>query len=338
MKQLDSLKVYHSSGLRCIELYHGDITQLAAAPVDCLVISAFPNDYTPSPNSLIGSLHKCGVSIAAIAEQKAEDLREDFSCWWSNELSIPASPARRILCFEPRGEGGAVELLAGVFQSLTTMVLNNPSVQTIAMPLLGSGDQRGEVGELLPALLEAAVRWMEAGLPITRLLLVEASELKAQEIKGAFSVLKRQYSAEVEGDRLSKYDVFVSYCQKDREGVDVMLSHLLKRSPALRIFRDTYNFNPGSMWCQEIFDAIEQSRRVVAFLSPRYLKSPMCKQEWNMAFLRQLTSKSSVLFPILMHLTPLPHNYRVVQYQDCVEADETKLASAAEKLLLELRR
>ena len=89
-----------------IRLYHGD---LAAIPpderVDLLVVSAFPNDYTPTPTSLIGALQRKGVSVLALSTDKAADLRGAFSCWLSKDLSaqFPSAGFRRILCFEATG-------------------------------------------------------------------------------------------------------------------------------------------------------------------------------------------------------------------------------------------
>ena len=59
MKLLDELKVYYGSEERKIELYHGDLTNMHPEDaVDLLMISAFPNDYTPIPRTLIGALKK----------------------------------------------------------------------------------------------------------------------------------------------------------------------------------------------------------------------------------------------------------------------------------------
>ena len=338
MKKLDSLTIYYGGKPRSIELYSGDIADLAADPVDCLVVSAFPNDYSPTPSSLAGTLHRCGVSLSKLSEKMAADLRENCSCWWSDEINIAGSPARRILCFEPGSKADAANRMGDVFQSLTTMILSNSSVHTVAMPLLTAGDQQGSVSDLFPALVEAAVRWIEAGLAITCLKLVERDELKVAEMKGAFSVLKRIYSDQSQDGDRTHHDIFISYCHEDSQAVDQFISHLRNTNPALRLFRDTQDFKPGTMWCQELFDAIEHSRKVVAFLSKPYLNSRMCREEWNIANLRRVNSGREVLFPILLFTAQLPTHMQVVQYEDCREGDRAKLAAAGEKVLASLRR
>jgi len=54
-----------------------------------LIVSAFPNDYMPLPNTLIGALEDQGLSVAELAEDKSDDLRKTFGCWLSLPLSYP---------------------------------------------------------------------------------------------------------------------------------------------------------------------------------------------------------------------------------------------------------
>jgi hypothetical protein len=61
--------VRHTAGDKYIKLYQGD---LAAIPkneaVDLLIVSAFPDDYVPTPTSLIGALYRRGISVAKTRE------------------------------------------------------------------------------------------------------------------------------------------------------------------------------------------------------------------------------------------------------------------------------
>src|SRR6185503_21273459 len=103
---------------RRVELYLGD---LAAIPkeqaVDLLVLSAFPDDYAPTPTSLIGALDRRSLSVRELATHKAVDLREAFSCWLSAELDRdhPNLGFRQLLCFEPLTRGAPPELVGDVF-------------------------------------------------------------------------------------------------------------------------------------------------------------------------------------------------------------------------------
>jgi hypothetical protein len=48
---------------RRISLYRGDLSPIPShQAVDLLVVSAFPNNYAPVPDTLIGALHQRGCS------------------------------------------------------------------------------------------------------------------------------------------------------------------------------------------------------------------------------------------------------------------------------------
>lgn len=86
MKVLDSITISRGSEWAVIELCCGDLTVMAPGDaVDILVVSAFPDDYTPTLPSLIGALHEKGISVAELAASKAIDLRPYCCCWLSRE-------------------------------------------------------------------------------------------------------------------------------------------------------------------------------------------------------------------------------------------------------------
>jgi hypothetical protein len=65
---LNAIDVDDGFSVHRIELYYGDLLeQTAEDGVDILVISAFPNDYAPTANSVIGTLDRIGVSVSELA-------------------------------------------------------------------------------------------------------------------------------------------------------------------------------------------------------------------------------------------------------------------------------
>jgi hypothetical protein len=72
-----------------IELLRGDLSAIPREhAVDALVVSTFPNSYTPNPGTLFEALLQRGLDMQKVAQQKQEDQRERLGCWISRQLAI----------------------------------------------------------------------------------------------------------------------------------------------------------------------------------------------------------------------------------------------------------
>jgi hypothetical protein len=340
MRLLDALSVYHGSDERRIEIYHGDLTELTAEEaVDVLVVSALPDDYIPTPNSLIGALDRKGVSVSALAQHKAADLRAAFSCWMSEPVTSehPGIQFDRILCFEPLVRGSPSEVVGDIFRSLAPFMGGEPPIGTVAMPLVSTGDYPLSTARMLEPLLDAAVHWMAIGFPLTRLKIVAHSESMAGELAEAFVPLREKYREFGLPPSAASYEVFVSYSHADVEPAALVVEELGRLQPGVRIFFDRMTLDPGAAWQQEIYEAIDASRHFLAIFSPAYVHSKVCVEEFNIALQRRRDTGDEVLFPVYAYTAPLPSYMRaLVNYEDCREGDASKLREACHRLVARL--
>ena len=154
------------------------------------------------------------------------------------------------------------------------------------MPIVAAGDQGYSTAQMLEPLLDAAIHWLEHGLPLDILKIVAHSDYQAEEAKKTFDQKLSSYlvtaSRLVEKD--SEFDVFISYAHKDDAAMQIFERALLRAAPNIKIFLDRKNLNIGAAWQPEIFESIDACRKFAALLSPCYLESKVCKEEFNIAW------------------------------------------------------
>jgi len=387
MKFLDSIEI---SDERRIELYQGDLTTLGVHQgFDLLIVSAFPDDYTPTPGSLIGVLDRKGLSVRALAEDKDVDLRDSFSCWLSKEFTSQNSGLKfkRILCFEPLSRGSPPEVVGDIFRALIPIIAEKPDIKTVALPLVAAGGQNYSIAEILTPLLDAAFHWLKRGLPLEQIKIVVKSRAQSLNASEVFSNKKDQYESsfspvllfsrsaqkknhlrnysedefkqlreylhnfstkagQVTSARIPEqrkipeddngYDVFISYSRANAAETDALEFALRKCRPNIRIFVDRKEINVGAAWQPAIFENLDKCRKMVALLSPDYLSSKMCKEEYNIAWIRSRETDEDIIFPIYLYTAGLPTYMKYRNYFDCREGDLSKITDAARKLLAAL--
>jgi TIR domain len=332
MKVLDSMKIPSAGRIGRIELCQGDLTLVPVEhAVDLVVVSAFPNDYAPTESSLIGAFARKGLSVGQLADRKAVDLRQPFSCWLSEELVVSQGlPYKRVLCFEPLVRGQPPELVGDIFRAIAPFLGGEPRIDSVAMPVVAAGDQGYAIEEMLSPLLEAAFHWMSAGMPLSILKIVVHSDSQAAPASALFDSMKRRLVQDSQKDRGAlDNDVFISYSHKDKVPADFIAAQLQHHS--VRVFLDRQVLKEGSAWQPDIFKAIDHCRCLVAIYSPAYLESKVCLEEYNIAWARSRDHGTTIV-PVYWKSAEIPTYMNMLLYVDCREEVEEKLGRVIERV------
>ncbi|MGH7848110.1 MAG: hypothetical protein ACREQW_23450 [Candidatus Binatia bacterium] len=142
-------------GFKTIELYEGDLSADGIS-FDLLVASAFAGGYNPRPGTLFGDLKiNQGIDMRDEETTAEYDFRRPLGLWISRELH--GHSFRRILVLEMIGmQWPMEECIKNAFAAVAAVSAKGIDVRTLAMPVLGAGNQGIPPSEILPPLLRAA--------------------------------------------------------------------------------------------------------------------------------------------------------------------------------------
>ncbi|BFZ05756.1 hypothetical protein BsWGS_08795 [Bradybaena similaris] len=99
--------------------------------------------------------------------------------------------------------------------------------------------------------------------------------------------------------RNTTYDIFISYSHRHKKEPRELADVLRSKYPRLNIFLDLTELKAGNIWQQAVYEAADRARCVVAFLTPGYLLSPVCNEEFNIALARHTAHDSVILVPVI---------------------------------------
>ncbi|XP_071793896.1 uncharacterized protein [Asterias amurensis] len=338
-----------SCGECYIDLCLGDITRLDKKDkVDVICVSVFGCSYQPTPHTLIGSLHtNLGLSIKQLSENKAEDLRHAYMCWISQPLPDHL-PYRKLLCFENSGRRVRPhEMVGNVFRCLVPVLKNEPG--TVISPLLNTGAQGLDEARMLGGIVDAAVKWMKAGLPLKRLKIVlYASVVKGKVISikmrdpdgilKTFENLKKRYN-KLELIPMVvplEYDIYLSHSPEDAETASLVEAKFRSFKPNIRIYKCTQVLDESS-WQEDMFKIMSRCARVVPILSPAFLENSDCIDLFNLALCVNRRAQRDLLAPIYIEeVKDMPTYMGLVQYINCSPKDEKKISDGCQHLVQSL--
>jgi len=201
MLLLSQITITRESGDAVIQLLHGDLTAMPKEhAADILIISAYPGSYgTIDKATLMSALYNKGIIVADLAKDKEIDLLGHMNCWLSNPLPEAQQEQfnfKKILCFEPPAGEGKEKLVANIFRCINTFAFDKQN-NVIAMPVLASGNQKVPLEKMLPAILDAAIFWLENGLPLDCIKLVLYNEVQVAAALPIFIKAKQQYELKI---------------------------------------------------------------------------------------------------------------------------------------------
>jgi hypothetical protein len=336
MNQIDSIVFNGLPPVKRLELLQGDITAIDPAdPVDVLIVSAFPRDYTASHGSVVGALKRKHVDIQALSLRPKIDLRNIWKAWLSEEMPSAAGLGfRHILVFEPERSPG--EDIDALFRALLG-ILRGKALK-VATPLVGCGDRGGTVETLLPKFLDAAIHWLSLS-SLAEVRIVELSETKAAIMRKIFDELEPKLRAlRLNPQTVFDHDVFLSYQWDNKEKATALKEALRSVKRDIRIFQDEEKLRTGDNIWANLDAALRTSAKFVPLFSPAYVRSSSCLKEFNTALgLHNLAERTSrFLHPLCIEkVTEMPERLKEVKYEDWTESN---ISGAAAVIVSSLER
>ena len=131
------------------------------------------------------------------------------------------------------------------------------------------------------------------------------------------------------------HDVFISYSHKDKPWVSTVLVKAL-RDHGLRVLVDESDFEIGHSSIENMADAVQQSRRTLAVLTPNWVGSEWTRFEGLLTAQEDPTGARGRLMPILRQKCDPPKWLSIRSYLDMV--DDSAVSRQMERLLRALGR
>ena len=178
---INFVQVETKTGIKEFELVQGDITNLPFA-TDLLCVSAFKYNYTPTDASIIGQLYRKGIDVGLLSKRPSLDFRDSLGIWVSKELENKSF--KRIICVELIGTNNLfIESVRNLFAVISALEIQGQKNRSIALPMIGAGDQSIDEKLVIPTLLDVSLDFLRYSRFLNKIYFVVYNDQKA----GAFN-------------------------------------------------------------------------------------------------------------------------------------------------------
>jgi len=344
MEALYSLAVPTEHGVKHIEVYNCDILNFDGG-IDILTTSAFEGSYMPNRRSLFGALSSAGIRVQELAAMPDIDLRRFSNIWLSREINATKPAVRRIGCIEMSYSSGRLDenrLLTSVvayFHMLEIASAGGVSLDTVALPLLGSGTQGIAVSMMLIPVINECVAFLKRNTSVKRILFIERSYEKAALISSALQrtfIKSAQAGYTAPAARPSgSAMVFISYSSNDRKTADLICNKL--ENLGVKVWYAPRNVHGA--YADSIVDAIAHASHFMVLASGSSMTSEHVLNEVNLAHQRLQDGLS--IKPLLIDKAPMSPSFMYYlsrQHWIDISDSPSRLDDALNEIVREINR
>lgn len=265
---------------KTLELICGDLCQ-CQQECDIVVCSAVKNDYSLVPDTLIHALARKCIFVDYEARRPELDLRT-MGCWLSQETGLDYS---RVACVElldaySIGDPDASEyILKKSFSTLRFLLeqaqIAGIPIETVALPILGTGYQSLELEYVLPPLITQCKRILTSNPGVKKL---SFYEWDTEKYASACAILNQAFS-----DTAPKQmpRVFISYSSKQSDLAASVRHQLCRHGISCWMAPDS--IPPGSNYLEQIALALSRIDVLVLILTPEATQSRWVQKEISTA-------------------------------------------------------
>jgi hypothetical protein len=181
--QRNFIQIETNTGIKEFELYQGDITDLPFH-VDLIAISAFSNEYSPTPSSIIGQFYNKGINIRLLSKTPILELRESMGIWISKNISD-----KKIICVEITGTNQTFEgAIKNMFSAISVLEIHGDKNYCIALPLLGAGNQKVNKKTVIKSIIENSLEFLRFSRYLNKVIFVVDSNQSAEEFNKEMNI------------------------------------------------------------------------------------------------------------------------------------------------------
>ncbi|WP_373069865.1 toll/interleukin-1 receptor domain-containing protein [Gemmatimonas sp.] len=240
-------------------------------------------------------------------------------------------------------------LVGNVFSAVRDLVLSGATLESetpesvperllerVRIPLLATGDQESNRGDMLEAIIRQAYLILIGQLPVRRVEIVlqpNAPDLHQLLVRAGRAVEQvraewtQHHPAVLASLPSTDFDFFVSYWRTDASRVDPVIKAMRRIKPGLRLFIDREQLTAGRLWKADLMSGLARSRRALCFITDGYADSPECMDEFHASLcISRECSRSGFLRPILRLNTRLVERlFATLSRIHCIDARPPEL-------------
>lgn len=284
----------------CISTAHGD-KKIAVyccnvldfdEEIDILTTSAFRGSYARTPGTVFAALGRAGISVWELSMDPVIDLRQLCNVWLSSKIASSNVGIHRIGCIEMaihawEGEQMMLNSIKAYFQMLDIAATYDIKMDTVALPLLGAGNQQISASLTMIPILNECVAFLRRNSAVKRICFIEINLQKAlliaESVRNSYMIAQENANASQLGatrQAAPKALAFISYASPDKNIADNLCAKLEEKGiKAWYAPRDVVG-----PYAEAITNAIGKATHFIVILSQNSMQSQHVLNEIDLAF------------------------------------------------------